>query len=145
MARVVALHHAAKGVEECLERAAAFEDSEGTLVKGIAQRTPLLTNGRLRRAHHHGGRRGIHATQDLKDARASRLAGAVTDRQADVDDRNVHANLANDLVAFGEVPCTQAPNALRLEEPRQQVGEGVIPPSPVGKEQIQIRSVAIMH
>ena len=141
----MALHHAAKGVEERLEGTAAFEDSEGALVQGIAQRAPLVTNGRLRRAHHHRGRRGIHATQDLQDARTGRLAGTITDRQANVDDGDVDADLANDLIALGEVAGAQAPDALRLQEPWQEVGEGVIAPAAVGKEQIQVRSASIMR
>ena len=145
MARVVALHHAAKGVEEGLERTAAFEDSERALVQGIAQRTPMITQRRLWRSHHHGGRRNIHAAQDLKDAWPSWLAGAITDRKANVDHGDVDADLADDLVALREVAGTQAPDALRLEQPRQEVGEGVIPPTTVGKEQIQIRSAAIMR
>ncbi len=69
-------------------------------MQGIAQRTPLVTQRRLGRTHHHGGRRSIHATQNLKNARASRLAGAITDRQADVDHRDVDADLTDHLITF---------------------------------------------
>lgn len=145
MARVVALHHAAKGVEEGLERTAAFEDSERALVQGIAQRAPVVTERRLRRPHHDRGRRCIHAAQDLEDAWPSGLAGTITDGKANVDDGDVDPDLANDLIALGKVAGAQAPNALRLEQARQQVGEGVIPPTTVGKEQIEVRSAAIMR
>jgi hypothetical protein len=49
------------------------------------------------------------------------------------------------MITLGQVARPQAPNALRLEQPGQQVGKGVIPPSTVGKKQIQVRSAAIMH
>jgi hypothetical protein len=145
MARVVALHHAAKRVEEGLERTAAFEHSEGPLVERIAQRTPLVTQRRLGRSHHHGGRWGIHATKNLQDARAGGLPGTVADRQADVDHRDVDTDLAHHLVAFGKISGTEASNALRLEQPRQEISEGVIAPAAIGKEQIKVRSAVIMR
>jgi hypothetical protein len=140
----VALHHAAKGVEEGLERATALKHGKGALVESVAQGPPLVADRWLRRAHDHGRWRGIHAAQDLEDARTGGLTRAITNWQPDVDHRNVDLDLTNDLVALGQVARPQAPNPLRLKQTRQQVGEGVIAPPTVGKEQIQIGSAAIM-
>jgi hypothetical protein len=140
----VALHHAAQGVEEGLERTTALQDRERALMQRIAQRTTMVAQRRLGRTNDHRGRRCIHAAQDLEDPRAGRFAGRVIHRKAYVHDGDVDPNLADHMITLGQVARPQAPNALRLEQPGQQVGKGVIPPATVGKQKIQVRSAAIM-
>ena len=131
------MHHAAKSLEHGFKTERSVENREDTLPEGVIEAASTLAAAGLGRTNEHHGGGGIDPPEKLEDSMTGR---SVVPRSLhghfQVDQSDVNLLPGDQIGRFPATASLQAPDAHRIEKPRQ-LGRGYTLSPAAREEQIQ--------
>jgi hypothetical protein len=114
------MHHAAKSFEHGFKTEGSVENRKDTLSEGVIEAASTLAAAGLGRSNEHHGRGGIDPPKELQDSMTGRsMVPRSLHGHFQIDQSDVNLLPGDQIGRFPAAAGLQAPDAHRIEKPRQ--------------------------